>query len=95
MNDSTEILVRMDRLEKKHRRLRASFAGVLVLLGVALVSGQAGPQAKPKSTSPVFGTKAEPLRRVVAREFVLVDPHGTECGSWGVLGETPRFSLGK
>ena len=87
MNDSNDLLVRMNRLERQHRRLRLFFTGALVLLGVALVSGQAGPQAKPK--------QAEPLRRVEAQEFVLVDAHGVEWGSWSVSGEVAVFFLGK
>ena len=78
MNDSNDLLVRLDKLERQHRRLRLFFAGVLVLLGVALVSGQAGPKTKPKQT--------EPLRRVEAQEFVLVDGQGDERGRWFTEG---------
>lgn len=85
MNDSNDLLVRMNRLERQHRRLRTSFAGVLVLLGVVLVSGQA-PQAKPR--------KAEPLRRIEAQQFVLVDANDAEWGKWSVFEETATLSLG-
>lgn len=76
MSDSNGLLVRMNRLERQHRRLRLFFTGTLVLFGVGLISGQARPQASKQE---------EPLRSIEAQEFVLVDAKSGQIrGVWGM-----------
>lgn len=72
---------RINRLEIQGRRVKLFAAGVVVVLLIAFLSGQAAP------------TKGKASKVGEAEEFILRDADGNIRGLWGLNGASASFGL--
>src|SRR3954469_5823226 len=83
MDDIRELSHRLMELERRHRRLQLTFAFLIVIVGSALLMGQARPPLD-RPLPPTSSTKAAEAPReavVRAESFILTDDKGQERAS--------------
>jgi len=83
MTDIHRLIERLDKLERRHRKLQILMLLIVLAFGAVMLLGQAPPQVPPNRTRPEGGNVSQIPResRVRAEGFVLTDSKGNERAS--------------